>query len=246
MKTLSIITINKNNSVGLQKTIRSVINQTFSDLEYIVIDGKSTDGSVAIIQEFADSINYWVSENDSGIYHAMNKALQLSSGTYCLFLNSGDYLYENSTLQTVFAKKQISDILYGNMLIDWNNGSLTVGRMPQRITLKHMIKDTLWHPVSFIKRNLFEKLGGYDESLSIAADYDFFLKAIFVEQASLAYLNQVISVFTVDGISSLPSNQMTLREERNKIQKRYFSASLIEKAKKDTFIDKLKMKFRFQ
>ncbi|MDR2910496.1 MAG: glycosyltransferase [Bacteroidales bacterium] len=93
---LSIITINLNNVAGLQKTIESVVKQTFTDYEYIVIDGGSTDGSADIIKQHANKITYWVSEPDKGIYNAMNKGIRVAKGEYCLFLNSGDWLINSN------------------------------------------------------------------------------------------------------------------------------------------------------
>ena len=95
---LSIITVNLNNAAGLQKTIESVINQTFTDYEFIIIDGGSTDSSLEIIKQYANKITYWVSEPDNGIYNGMNKGIGQADGEYCFFLNSGDWMIENNTL----------------------------------------------------------------------------------------------------------------------------------------------------
>ena len=110
---LSIITINLNNAAGLRKTIESVVNQTFTDYEYLIIDGGSTDGSVEVIKEFADKITYWVSEPDKGIYNAMNKGILKARGEYLQFLNSGDWLVDNEVLFRVFSLNHFEDILYG-------------------------------------------------------------------------------------------------------------------------------------
>lgn len=98
---LSIITINRNNCAGLSRTMDSVIRQTCKDFEWILIDGASTDGSVDLIRQNKQHITYWVSEPDKGIYNAMNKGLQQAHGEYCLFLNSGDWLAQNSTIAEV-------------------------------------------------------------------------------------------------------------------------------------------------
>ena len=95
---ISVITINYNNCKGLQRTLRSVLSQTYPILEYIVIDGGSTDGSVEEIRKLESNIDYWVSESDKGIYHAMNKGIRKATGDYCLFLNSGDSLHDVNTL----------------------------------------------------------------------------------------------------------------------------------------------------
>ena len=94
---LSIITINRNNKTGLEKTIYSVVNQNYKDYEYIVIDGDSSDGSLEVIKRNEKYFSYWVSEPDSGVYQAMNKGIDRANGEYCLFLNSGDYLKDDNS-----------------------------------------------------------------------------------------------------------------------------------------------------
>jgi len=122
-KTLSIITINKNNAAGLEKTIESVIGQTSNDFEYIVIDGASSDGSVEVIQKYADKINYLVSEPDTGVYNAMNKGIRKAQGTYCLFLNSGDWLVSPETLDNFFKETvtNTADIFYSDAIFSDNS-----------------------------------------------------------------------------------------------------------------------------
>ena len=99
---LSVITINFNNRDGLRKTIESVVKQTYKDFEYIIIDGGSTDGSVDVIKEYADKIDYWVSEPDKGIYNAMNKGIDVAKGEYCIFMNSGDVFFSNDVYNEVY------------------------------------------------------------------------------------------------------------------------------------------------
>ena len=96
---LSIITINRNNAIGLEQTIKSVISLKYSNFEYIVIDGASTDNSIDIIRKYASSITFWISEPDKGIYNAMNKAVDFASGEYIFFLNSGDIFTDGCSLQ---------------------------------------------------------------------------------------------------------------------------------------------------
>src|SRR5690348_17657794 len=109
MPKLSIITINLNNVKGLQKTMESVFAQTFTDYEYIIIDGGSTDGSVSEIKKHQNKLVYWISENDKGIYNAMNKGIVKANGEYILFMNSGDYLYTDNTIKEVFQKSNNED-----------------------------------------------------------------------------------------------------------------------------------------
>lgn len=245
MSKLSIITINYNNAVGLQKTIDSVIAQTFNNFEYIVIDGGSSDGSKEVIWEHDANIPHWVSEKDKGIYNAMNKGIQQAKGEYCLFLNSGDFLYNNKVLEEVFAANSTADIIYGNMLMDWGNGKKTEGKMPDTITTQQMYNDTLWHPVSFIKRTLFEKYGLYNEGYKMVADYDFFFKTIIAHKVSTKHIPLLISEYNVDGFSSKPENKVIEKEERKRVIQSYLSQEEInqlesitqkEKQKKDNSI----------
>ena len=222
MYKLSIITINYNNAKGLKRTIESVINQTYKNIEYIIIDGGSSDESVEVINEYKNKLAYCISEKDNGIYHAMNKGILISSGNYLIFLNSGDYLCEN-VLEKVFSAKHTEDILYGNMKINWGGNNITDGIMPNKITLEHMVKDTLWHPVSFIKKELFNKFGLYNTDYEIVADYDFFFKNIIVNKSSNVHLNCFITEYNVEGFSSLPSNKVKEKAERLKVIKTYLS-----------------------
>lgn len=232
MPILSIITINYNNAAGLKKTMESVLNQTFSDLEYIIIDGGSTDGSKQIIEQHNLKLSYWVSESDKGIYNAMNKGIKQAKGEYLLFLNSGDYLADKDVLNKVFKIKPTVDITYGNMLIEKPDGTIEQGYMPDKITFKQMVVDTLWHPVSFIKRTLFDKYGLYNENYKIVADYEFFFNTIIMHSVSTQYLNMTISVFNLNGQSSLSENKAKEQAERKRVLESYLSPERLAEAEK--------------
>jgi glycosyltransferase involved in cell wall biosynthesis len=193
---LSVITINYNNAIGLRKTIESVVNQTFRDYEYIIIDGGSTDGSVDVIKEYADKIDYWVSEPDKGIYNAMNKGVAAAHGEYTNFLNSGDSYYSNFILSEIFNKEYEEDILSGNVHTDKGN----VYSSPEEVTMEFFYNGTLPHPASFIRKNLFED-NLYDETLKIIGDWKFFLIALIRDNASYRKLDKTIVVFDTTGIS---------------------------------------------
>lgn len=240
MPKLSVITINFNNKDGLERTIRSVIAQTFTDYEYIVIDGGSTDGSVEIIKKYASGITYSVSEKDGGIYNAQNKGIKVAKGEYCLFLNSGDFLVDKKVLNNVFSKNHSEDILYGNMMIDWGNKKVTLGKMPDAISLYHMYTDTLWHPVSFIKKQLFEKYGNYDERYKIVADYEFFFRSIIVNKVTVRHIASTVSQFSIDGLSSKPENKLLEQEERKSVQKKYLTEKEIADLDQQKKVETLK------
>jgi glycosyltransferase involved in cell wall biosynthesis len=227
MPTISIITINLNNKMGLEKTIQSVINQTYKDFEYIIIDGGSTDGSSDLIKNYENEINYWISERDDGIYEAMNKGMKHANGEYCLFLNSGDYLYDKYVFANVFLSNPCKDIVYGNIIIDFGE-TQEIRLSPEKITLNHLFRDTLWHPVSFIKRKLFDIVGYYDTSFSIAGDYDFFFKAFVIYNCSQQHINNIISVFNTQGISSKHDFADLVRKERNLTQINNLDSKVID------------------
>ncbi len=230
MKRLSVITVNLNNARGLRKTLQSVITQSWSDREIIVIDGGSSDESLAVIEEFRSHLSFVHSGKDAGVYDAQNKGIALASGEYCLFLNSGDYLASPDVLSAVFSRRRDEDILYGNMIIYYGNGKTRLGRMPRRITLEQMIGDTLWHPVSFIRRTLFEKYGKYDLSFRVVADYHFFLRVLLVEQVSYYHTGVTVSVFDTSGMSSQGKYRAQQLEERRRAQELYFKPEVIDRA----------------
>ena len=220
---LSIITVNLNNAEGLRKTIESVVSQTFSDYEYIIIDGGSTDGSVEIIKEYADKITYWVSEPDKGIYNGMNKGIKVAKGEYCQFLNSGDYLVFENTLSEVFTNFPEKDIVYGNILI--NN---TVKTYPKYLDFAHFLKDSIPHPASFIKKSLFEKYGNYNESLCIVSDWEFFIDVIIINKCTYEHCGLTVSNFDLSGMSSLKENREKLKAERHSVIKKHIDLIINE------------------
>lgn len=230
MPQLSIITINYNNSNGLEKTIQSVVSQIFTDYEFIVIDGGSTDDSIKVIKKYSNKITYWNSESDSGIYNAQNKGIKNAKGNYCLFLNSGDYLYKNDVLANIFKENPTAGLIYGDMIFDYGNGKLIKKQQPDAISFFYMMDTSIWHPATFIKRELFLEYGYYDEQFKIAADYDFFLNAIINKNTACKHLPIAVSVFDTTGVSSDINYLEKNKSERLQIQKKYFSDIIIQSA----------------
>lgn len=230
MLKLSIITINFNNKEGLEKTVNSVISQTFSNFEYIIIDGGSTDGSADIIKKHQQKISYWVSEKDKGIYNAQNKGIAASKSEYCLFLNSGDYLASNDALEKVFNYSVSSDLIACDLFFDYGKNKLVRKLQPDSLSFFYMMRTSLFHPSTLIKKSLFEKFGTYDEQFKIAADYDFFLKTAVVNKVSYYHLPVVVSAFDTKGISS-DSNSLKMHEkERLSIKLKYFPDYVVNAA----------------
>lgn len=199
--TISIITINYNNLTGLKKTFESIIRQTFSDYEWIVIDGGSTDGSKEFIEQHKDLFAFWCSEPDKGIYNALNKGLEHCSGEYVSCMNAGDCFYEPTTLTKIFSKERKEDVLYGDVLfVNSENGDKRIKTFPKKLTLSWMYHDTLNHQATFVKRDTIRKYG-FDEKYKIMADRKLWLQLLF-SRCSFLYLNQPIARFDKTGVSS--------------------------------------------
>lgn len=223
---LSIITINYNNAEGLEKTIRSIVEQSNTQFEYIVIDGGSTDESKNIIERYSTQINYWVSEPDKGIYNAMNKGIMAAKGEYLLFINSGDMLYEIDTLEKIFSTPFTTDLIYGDLHRRFPDGREDFVQMPNHININHMLYATLTHPTTLIKRSLFHKYGLYREDLKIVSDWAFFLHLIAFTNVPRQHIPITIATFAMDGFST--ANEGLAMQERDRVIKESFSFELLE------------------
>ena len=229
---LSIITINRNNAVGLEKTMRSVATQTIKDLEYIVVDGASTDGSVAVIKRLESDFAHlkWVSEPDTGIYNAMNKGLRMASGDYAQILNSGDCLAAADVTDRMLAALDDAgrpSILYGNMVKCFPDGRKVVDKCfaGQEITMLGMYTGTLNHDPAYIRHDLFEKYGYYDESLTIVSDWKWYLQSVIVGGEKPKYVDMDVTLFDMTGISE--SNKELDRAERKQVLGQLFSPAVL-------------------
>lgn len=203
---LSIITINYNNKEGLQKTIDSVVSQTWRDFEWIVIDGGSTDGSKELIEQYQQYFAYWCSEPDKGVYNAMNKGIDKAKGEYLNFMNSGDCFVNASTLQDVFSNKLTSDIVAGPVLL--SNGQRLY--QYQENYVRMLVCSALCHQSSFFKRNLFEHYR-YREDFQLISDWVGLVEWLLFKGKTLQYLDVDVALYDVSGMSN---NGKLLQEER--------------------------------
>lgn len=220
---ISIITVTYNDLEGLQKTTESVFKQTFKNIEYIVIDGGSTDGSAEYLTANSEAFAYWVSEPDAGIYAAMNKGIDKATGDYLLFLNSGDYLIDSTTIKSFVSLEVTEAIVYGR--IKWKKGEeIWDGDFSNNLTFKYFSKASLPHQASFIDRKLFKEVGVYDESLQIVSDWKFFVLALYKHNCSYRRIDMFISVCNRDGLSCLPESWPLIVKEREQTLNTYFPA----------------------
>ena len=197
---ITIITVVYNGEKYLKETILSVISQSYDNIEYLVIDGGSTDGTLDIIKKYEDRIDYWVSEKDTGIYDAMNKGLRLSVGDWINFMNADDMFYSQTVIQELFhANMGSADVLYGDSLIIDKNFSLlkkAYAYKPDNVRL-------LTSHNAFFIRASFYKIG-YNISYNLCADLDLLYKILFSSpNIRVQKKDIVVSIFRLGGISSL-------------------------------------------
>ncbi len=239
---LSIITINYNNASGLRKTLASVASQTYRDIEHIIVDAASTDGSVDVIRDY-ESANrssvhpltiVWSSKKDKGIYNGMNIGIQRATGDYIQILNSGDLLAApdvtermmnalhsiNSLNVNSLNDKIGAPILYGNMLKSYDGNTIINrdacgGDMYTPESFLYFYKGTLNHDCAYIRRDLFEKYGLYNEQMKICADWEWYVRAIVLGGEKPVYTNIDVTIFDMNGVSeSYGKNADIIKRER--------------------------------
>ncbi|MBO4536592.1 MAG: glycosyltransferase [Bacteroidales bacterium] len=215
---LSIITINWNNRDGLKMTIDNVLGQTArNDFEYIVVDGGADDGSQEMLEkEYDGRIDKWVSQPIKPIYQKMNMGVQLASGDYCLFLNSGDRFHGNDAIEVALTQLHSEDLIIGKMIFE-ATGLLMQATNP--ISLLFLFENSIPHNAAFIKRELLIQFP-YDERLRIVSDWKFFVQALILNNASYRLIDNIISEFDCGGISS--KNRDLCEKERRLVLKELF------------------------
>jgi glycosyltransferase involved in cell wall biosynthesis len=212
MNKYSIITINYNNKLGLERTIESVINQTFEKYEFIIIDGGSNDGSLDIINNYKDEIDYWISEKDTGVYNAMNKGIMKAHGQYLNFMNSGDCFHSQNTLQEVDCEINGEDIVTGSFLD--RETSVIHKICTKDVTLLTLLKETFNHQSTFYNKDLF-KQRLYDEKLCIQSDCKFNMQSIIFDNCSVKVIDIIVADYDFNGISG--TNKELVENEWQKL-----------------------------
>ncbi len=246
-KRITIVTVCKNPGESIKRTVESVLSQTYQDIEYIIIDGASTDSTLQYLKSVNSpdpSVDSWspslskreglwvsfkfVSEPDTGIYNAMNKGMGLATGDFLLFLNAGDYLVDGDVISKVVENIDKDggscDIYFGNIISE-DPATMARYQPPNRLKNINSLKLFFWtvpHAAAFIKKDALTKVGGYDESFKIASDYDFFVKAFVAQKIKFNHVSLNVSVFQTGGISSDPRNSDLLKNENLTIIKKYY------------------------
>ena len=195
---VSIITVTYNAEKYLEQTITSVLNQTYKNIEYIIIDGASTDNTIDIIKKYESQITSWVSEKDNGLYYAMNKGIDIAKGSIIGILNADDYYYPDAINNIVdaYLKKQ-DDIFHGDISLISNSSTITMtpdfSKMNQQ--------PSIFHPTCFVKKTVYDTIGKFDTRYTISADYDFLLRCI-KHNYTFQYVPKLITSFRTGGMSN--------------------------------------------
>lgn len=216
---ISIITVVFNGEKYLEETIQSVINQTYDNVEYIIIDGGSTDGTLDIIKKYEDKIDYWVSERDGGIYDAMNKGIDTASGEWINFMNGGDGFYEVDSLLKIISADAYRDvdILYGDFEVNYG----TFRRLEKAKSLKNIWQGMVFSHQSTFIRAVFHKERKYSLTYNIGGDFEFFYNA-YCNAKVFKYIDQVISVMSVEGLSD-GNRYKSINQNHKIVNKKSFS-----------------------
>lgn len=232
----SIITVCKNAENTIENTILSVINQSYRDFEYIIVDGVSTDKTLETVGKYRDSIAKIISEPDSGLYDAMNKGISAAIGEYLFFLNADDIFLDDKILEKVYlrAKTYKPELIYGDQVfVDTQTGSVST-RKHNKFNKIYLLKNTPCQPATFYKKDVFSKYGNFNTDFKLVSDHEWFLRAFLQKDFSCApvssrYLGFAITAFSSGGLSTSDNHTQKLDEERNRMFEMYFSSS--ERAK---------------
>ena len=203
---VSIITVVWNNNTTIKNAINSVLSQTYKNIEYIIIDGGSTDGSVEVIEKYRDKISVFLSESDKGIYDALNKGIDLSTGEVITILHSDDLFYDNSVVSDMMNRvsETNAEICFSDMVIV-DSSLKKVLRYYMSSYFSPWMFRIGWmppHPTCFIKKSLFDEFGLYSLDYKIAGDFDFLVRIFYSRDINWGYLNRITVKMRQGGVSN--------------------------------------------
>lgn len=208
---VSIITVCLNAAETIETTVRSVIGQTYTDIEYIVVDGGSTDGTVQILEKYRDFFSVFISEKDEGIYDAMNKGIELAHGEYIGIINADDW-YEKETVACVVQTARTIEKDIGVICGQCRFVDGMADYLPRRKSMNHIWTEMpIAHPAAFIKRSVYGRLGKYDTRYKIAADYELIFR-LYVNHVTFYFCDQVLANYRVGGISGTQKSALLMED----------------------------------
>lgn len=226
---VSIITACYNSEKTIEETIRSVAKQTYNNIEYIIIDGASTDKTVEIIDKYKDRVNIFISEPDTGVYNAMNKGIESAIGDLLFFLNADDVFINELVVKRFVEelRKTSAGLLLGNILM-LNRYTGEMYYEDHKIVDKiRLMTSSIFHPATFFRKETFEKYGLYNENNKIVSDYEWFVN-YFQNGGDYKYIDSPVSIFSLGGLSSNEKHTELHLKEYNSVKNKYFSKQEIK------------------
>jgi glycosyltransferase involved in cell wall biosynthesis len=224
---VSIITVCYNRKATIAQSVESVLNQDYPNIEYIVIDGNSSDGTQAVVESYSDKISHYVSEPDKGMYDAINKGLRLASGDIVGLMHSDDVFYDSnvvSKIVNIFNTTPSADAVYGDGIYVTNdaNEKIVRNRIGGQYNFEKLKSGWLpLHPTVYIKKPVIEKLGDYNLDFKIASDTEFLLRYLYKHKINIIYLNEYIVKMKMGGLSTNYKRVLQVLSEDYRIYKYY-------------------------
>ncbi len=201
--------------------MKSVFSQTYPQLEYLIIDGGSDDGTVEIVHQFRDGVDYFIREPDNGIYDAMNKGIKIATGEILFFLNSDDYFADPKVVEDVakvYRENPKVDVVFGNQIFDKGDRRLIKKQLFKNPKIQ-LARTNVQHQTLFAKKKILELTGGFSTKYKIVSDYEWMLKTFLVNKCNYIYIDREISVMSTEGLSW----KTDFEKERRKVMEEYFS-----------------------
>ena len=251
---ISVITVCLNAADKLETTIVSVLGQSYSNIEYIIVDGKSEDGTGNVLQKFESRVTRIVRELDAGIYDAMNKGIKWATGDLIIFLNAGDHFVSKDVLEIFCSKLAMekADLFFGRIVWnDLNNKHIILSNHMSHRYHWDLLHSNLPHPATLYKKEVFFSIGLFDGTYKILGDYEWNARALVRHGMKFQIIDVIVSVFFVDGLSNNPGSKSVINREMSRIKDDYFSftpfvkrvAQLVSNSKSNTFLRKIAGKY---
>jgi glycosyltransferase involved in cell wall biosynthesis len=223
---VSIITVCYNAEEFIENAINSVLNQRYTNIEYIIIDGSSTDNTVPIINKYKSKIAFFLSEPDNGMYEAMNKGIKAATGDILYFLNSDDIFYDEYIVENVvkmFQKNNDAELIYGPIIIRYPTTNESFIQTHDSITKSYFIEGAICQQAMFYKASSFKKCGLFDDTYKVVGDYEWVLRAFYKYNIKRKYYRGIIAIFRNGGMCSSEKFSNLHDKERRKAMKQYFN-----------------------
>lgn len=219
---VSVVTVCLNSAGTIERTVQSVLSQDYQDIEYIVIDGRSSDNTLNILKQYEDKISLLISEIDSGLYDAMNKGVRLSSGEFIFFINADDRFTDSSVISDfvrTYQENSELNFIYGDVLLESDSGNARISKQLKRLTSPGLCMTTICHQAIFCKKSLFDDIGYYSQEYKVVSDYEWIMRAYKKNKLKSKHIDRSICEIGTSGLTYTTSWQT----EKRKVLLKYYN-----------------------